>query len=672
MTPDRTAQSAKLIGEEGLLKGQVLTLDDGTSWTIGRDPDQSDIVVEDPAASRKHLLCRVTDEGFILENLSSTNPVTINEVEISEPQLLQDGDLVILGASKLRFYSSSGAVIDTASPVNTAEEHILPDEKPLPSGGGMDMDMTSPPPEETEEQQALPPAAAPDAAPSTPAEEPPEENHRDTLFEDEGSSGQDRPVSEADMFSDVDVDLSGGGRWMLKVISGPNNGAEFGMQSGQSYVMGNDPSACDIVFHDISVSRQHARMNVSDDEVLSVEDLGSRNGTQVDGDSIEERTSLEANKLVTVGSSTFVIIDREGERSTIVSPPLASLGTIFQSTEAMQAAQAAVQGVPKEGAPATEAKAAPSSEEIVHALEERETRTAGTLIFLGILTGLFLVLGMAALTLFQSEPVAIEMVDSKKALSVALNDFPEIQHSYTESTGTLLLLGHVSTNVDRSQLLYNLQGLPFVKNVDDNIVIDELVWQEANQVLSKNPAWRSVTVQSPSPGRFVMTGYIRNQSEAERLNDYISLNFPYPELLENQVVVEESIVSKVATRLSEARLLEVSVSIGNGELTLEGIVGNDKIDEYKELLLEFRDMRGVRNIRNFVVEVEPQETMVDLSDRYEVTGFSNVGGINVNVVINGRILTIGDTIDGLRITDIKDGTIFLDKDGFKYRIKFNK
>ena len=294
MADDRTAQSARLIGEEGILKGQVLALDDGTSWTIGRDPDQSDIVIEDPAASRKHLLCRATDEGFILENLSSTNPITVNDIEVTEPQQLQDGDLVIIGASKFRFYSSAGPAVDSPSTKEAPEEHVFPGEKPQPASVGMETPQEQsdeePPIETDEEEDTLTSAAPEEEAADVPVEEEPaEEVRRDTLFEEPEQPDQGKEVSEADMFADTGIDLTGGGRWMLKVISGPNNGAEFGMQSGESYVMGNDPSACDIVFHDISVSRQHARLSVTDEDALSVEDLGSRNGTQVDGDTIEER-----------------------------------------------------------------------------------------------------------------------------------------------------------------------------------------------------------------------------------------------------------------------------------------------------------------------------------------------------------------------------------------------
>ncbi len=43
------------------------------------------------------------------------------------------------------------------------------------------------------------------------------------------------------------------------------------MQAGNNYVIGTDPQTCDIVFHDTSVSRQHARISVTPEDTLFIE-----------------------------------------------------------------------------------------------------------------------------------------------------------------------------------------------------------------------------------------------------------------------------------------------------------------------------------------------------------------------------------------------------------------
>src|SRR5476651_2080950 len=92
-----------LIAEEGPLAGLVVRLEDTDQWVLGRDPDEVSIVLEDPMVSRKHVICRLTAEGYILENLSSVNPVTQNGKVITEPVLLPESDLLQLGRPFFRF-----------------------------------------------------------------------------------------------------------------------------------------------------------------------------------------------------------------------------------------------------------------------------------------------------------------------------------------------------------------------------------------------------------------------------------------------------------------------------------------------------------------------------------------------------------------------------------------
>ena len=81
-----------LVAEEGPFTGLIIRFEEGSEWILGRDPDMSYQALEDPMVSRKHVICRLTDEGFILENLSAVNPASVNGKAIDEPVLLQEGD----------------------------------------------------------------------------------------------------------------------------------------------------------------------------------------------------------------------------------------------------------------------------------------------------------------------------------------------------------------------------------------------------------------------------------------------------------------------------------------------------------------------------------------------------------------------------------------------------
>lgn len=73
---------------------------------------------------------------------------------------------------------------------------------------------------------------------------------------------------------------------------------------GRRILVGRAPSA-DLRLDDPRVSRLHARIEMRDDGVY-VEDLGSRNGTSVDGEAVTQPRRLEVDDEITIGSAALV------------------------------------------------------------------------------------------------------------------------------------------------------------------------------------------------------------------------------------------------------------------------------------------------------------------------------------------------------------------------------
>jgi len=77
------------------------------------------------------------------------------------------------------------------------------------------------------------------------------------------------------------------------------------VRAGQdTYVLGRHDS-CDIMLEDKTISRQHARLEIKDGEAF-VEDLGSRNGTYVNGQKVARRQVASGDAIV-VGKFTVTI-----------------------------------------------------------------------------------------------------------------------------------------------------------------------------------------------------------------------------------------------------------------------------------------------------------------------------------------------------------------------------
>lgn len=497
------------------------------------------------------------------------------------------------------------------------------------------------------------------------------DNRYDSLFDDE---------DETQELAHVDFDLlDTTGRWFLKVLSGPNTGAEFSMQSGTSYLVGTDSATCDIVFQDLSVSRQHARISIDSHDRVAIEDLNSRNGSFVDGEKLVGRKAVVSNVLVSMGTTTFMLIDREGERQTIVSPLIPHMAEKKEETPtpASIAAEAAKKQQESFG-PIQEAALGPLQSEIdkIKEAEKKEARIShaiSTLVVLACLTGILIVVGVSTTFLFKTEEVSLPKAgDADTLISKALKDYSTVRYSFNPTTGKLLLIGHVLTQIDRTKIIENLQDFKFISQIDyNNIVIDELVWRNINQVISQNPAWKSISITSPFAGKFVMSGFLKSRKQAEDLYDYVSQNFPYLDLLERRVVVEEDLKAQILQKLAESGFRTLQTALANGDLTISGSIANGTLPQYTATVADIKTLPGIRSVQSIVNEVAPEQTMVNVSDRYKVTGYS-LQGKHLNVVINGRILMKGDILDNMTIVEIQPNAVLLEKEGIKYRIDFNK
>ena len=73
---------------------------------------------------------------------------------------------------------------------------------------------------------------------------------------------------------------------------------------GRRILVGRAPSA-DVCIDDPRVSRLHARIEMRDDGVY-VEDLGSRNGTLVDGEPVVNGRQLATGDEITIGTASVI------------------------------------------------------------------------------------------------------------------------------------------------------------------------------------------------------------------------------------------------------------------------------------------------------------------------------------------------------------------------------
>jgi type III secretion system YscD/HrpQ family protein len=615
---------ALLSATDGLLKGLILKLDTGNAWVIGRDPDQADFVLEDTTASRRHAEITHSTEGYYLKNLSKTNPILINDEEISGSIQLKEQDKIVIGQTTFVF---------SETPINPKEQ--LNKESNEDQFDDIFSDLTEPEPSDEKILQ----------------DEPFKENDEEKKsleMESDTPSIYDTIFEESE--EEIPFHLIADTPLILKVISGPNVGAEIGIEKGKTYIIGKDPNSCEIVFQDLSVSRNHARLIVQEDKTFFIEDLESKNGTRVNGITIDTSKQVTPQDLISCGTTTFVILDKEAAQETIYSPSFAHLEEDLEEEIKDDVEE--------------------DKKELPEDWKEKIIPTK-YLVAVGSFALIILIMFVSFFSLFKTQQIKETKTNQTQRITDALSKYSDVQFSFNPLTGRLFLTGHVLTFIDQEELLYNLHSLSFIAGIENNLIIDELVWKNANDVLTENAQWEGINIYATQAGKFTITGYLQTLDQKDQLDDFLNTNFPYLDMLDNRVYVDQTLNLEIAAKLQSSGFSGIQFQQTNGSVFLSGYFDEKKKSSFEKLIKNLEDTLGIRSVQNIAIASSEDAARIDLTNNYQVTGFAKYDSKNYSVVINGKILTLGDNIDNMNITKITNDTILLEKDGLKYKINYN-
>lgn len=91
----------------GPMKGSVRLIS-APMFLIGRSPECEFVIVNDPKCSRRHAQVESSPAGWEVLSLNDKNPVIVNGREVQRSPV-QDGDLITVGGTELRFNSTVAA-----------------------------------------------------------------------------------------------------------------------------------------------------------------------------------------------------------------------------------------------------------------------------------------------------------------------------------------------------------------------------------------------------------------------------------------------------------------------------------------------------------------------------------------------------------------------------------
>jgi len=87
-------------GQSGIAPGKVFPLSPST--IIGRSMEQCEIAFNDSFLSQQHARLELRGDEWALEDLHSTNGTFLNDVEVRDVAIVEDGDIIRLGRIELR------------------------------------------------------------------------------------------------------------------------------------------------------------------------------------------------------------------------------------------------------------------------------------------------------------------------------------------------------------------------------------------------------------------------------------------------------------------------------------------------------------------------------------------------------------------------------------------
>ncbi|GGZ34497.1 FHA domain-containing protein [Streptomyces poonensis] len=272
--------------------GRTWTLDASRTYTLGRDP-QGDIVFDDARVSWRHATISWTGRSWVIEDHGSTNGTFVQGHRIHHLEIGPGSAIHLGNATDGPRLSLSSATPAVASPHAQPKPQQGPQQPYVAQGAtpGWAAQQAAP-------QQAVPhQAAVPQQAASRPGgrKEAPQ-----------AASVPQQPIPEQSI---PEQQGPGGGAGVPPVYGDRSPTTFHQVALGRVMRIGRALDN-ELVVSDLQVSRRHAEFHATPDGRFEIRDLGSHNGTFVNGIPMAKGGSalLGPNDIVGVGHSTFRLV----------------------------------------------------------------------------------------------------------------------------------------------------------------------------------------------------------------------------------------------------------------------------------------------------------------------------------------------------------------------------
>ncbi|WP_437061617.1 FHA domain-containing protein [Streptomyces sp. enrichment culture] len=259
--------------------GRTWTLDSSRAYTLGRDP-QGDVVFDDARVSWRHATVSFNGRSWVIEDHGSTNGTFVHGQRIQQMEI-GAGSVVHLGNG------TDGPLVTLSGAAAAVTPQAQPQQQPYAAqGAGAGWAQQAPAP-----QQQIPHQQAPQAG-----------------WQQQAQAGAHIPQQQAP--AENYVQKVPGGAAGAPPVHGDRSPTTFHQFALGRVMRIGRALENDLVVSDLQVSRHHAEFHATPDGRMEIRDLGSHNGTYVNGQPIAKGGSalLGPADIVGVGHSTFRIV----------------------------------------------------------------------------------------------------------------------------------------------------------------------------------------------------------------------------------------------------------------------------------------------------------------------------------------------------------------------------
>ncbi|WP_435888456.1 FHA domain-containing protein [Streptomyces niveus] len=278
------------------MNGRTWTLDQSRSYSLGRDP-QGDLVIDDARVSWRHATISWGGRGWAIEDHGSTNGTYVQGQRIQRMEIgpgtavrlgnATDGPRLNLSGAAAGVHKAQGAPPQQAQ---TPAQHAP--AQPQPQGGPGWSPQQQPP-----QQQGWPPPHQ-----QQPQHQQPQHGHVPQQHGGPGGPGAGGPAGHGGPGI--------GGAAGAPPVYGDRSPTTFHQLAVGRVMRIGRALENELVVSDLQVSRLHAEFTSTPDGRYQIRDLGSHNGTYVNGQPMHKSGTalIGPNDIVGVGHSTFRLV----------------------------------------------------------------------------------------------------------------------------------------------------------------------------------------------------------------------------------------------------------------------------------------------------------------------------------------------------------------------------